>query len=533
MKAIVRLGIPGLLIVALMAGLLSPAQSDVSIVSYQGSITGTGQTVPLTLSGQSTCSINFAGSGSGLTDVAQGSTDNGVTWTSVSGFTNATGTGSGNAGYGNVANYTTKFRVNVTGLTGTLSYYEACGPSIGSITATFSGSVTAAVSPIPLPVSVVAPTATPSGAPGGAVLTQPVTNGSPFPVTTAAPQVLPSTANGLKVDIENLASPNPFPVTCVSGCSATGAYTTPLPIASAGVNTPTTPIPVVVGFPLCYVPAGATPNVTGGNNTIIQCGSNGAQNVNVIGTVPVSLATTIPVNIASIPPVTPATTFPVSLATTVPVSFATVPPTAAPVASAGAAATAAPPVIAEITCAVPVGGTPNVTPGNSILAQCTIAGAQIVSPQATIPPQTLPATPSPQPLETSLPTLSTQMAQVGASQFQPLVSCSTYSANNTLWFKVTTATDTQIVGGVSGKIVYVCGYSVVGNGTNSGYFELSTSTTCASGFTEITAPVNYVAQSGYADEQMFAVYELPAGDALCYHSTSTGELDITVRATII
>lgn len=101
------------------------------------------------------------------------------------------------------------------------------------------------------------------------------------------------------------------------------------------------------------------------------------------------------------------------------------PGTPAPTASAGAPPTAAPPVVAQITCFVPAGAAPIVTGGNIVSALCDNAGNLLVKPViiSTPFPVTTPP-PAPTNAPTALPTATAgYLPAVGAAPVVAYLTC--------------------------------------------------------------------------------------------------------------
>lgn len=244
------------------------------------------------------------------------------------------------------------------------------------------------------------------GGGGNVVLTSPI----PLPVTVS---------NSPGVNVVNTPG-----FVCISGCSGSSAATTPLPIASTGAAPVASAVPAL-DYPACLVPAGATPSVTAGNTIVLQCGPNGALNVNIpapTATIPVSLAA-IPNPTSTVQVNTPAPCNTTNCSEVVfqataanlnaTVTVANTPGVvcvsgcsgaasmAFPIASAGAAPTSAPPVISQQTCYFPLGAAPTLVAGNIGPVQCDVNGRVITNPQ----PQSTLQVNTPPPIPTTpLPT---------------------------------------------------------------------------------------------------------------------------------
>lgn len=71
---------------------------------------------------------------------------------------------------------------------------------------------------------------------------------------------------------------------------------------------------------------------------------------------------------------------------------------------------------------------------------------------------------------------------------------------------------TQVIAAVTGKAIYVAGYTVVANAAVTVQWEYGTGTACATGTTALTGPMSFAANGGAAPRQTLFV---PSGDALC------------------
>ena len=134
------------------------------------------------------------------------------------------------------------------------------------------------------------------------------------------------------------------------------------------------------------------------------------------------------------------------------------------------------------------------------------------------------STPVPTAQVARFPVNALEHVQSGSNTI-PLITCT--GNQPTVPAQVTTATDTTVLAGSAGKIIYVCGLMASGAGVNTGYWEQSTSATCASGFTQVWGSYTLASSSGYNFMSPFAVFSLTSGDSLCWHSTSTGGTDLT------
>lgn len=132
------------LTLAASTGVATAQQAPLISQPFSMTTTGSGPIIPL--DGQSSCAISVYNAGVGLTLVPQASSDNGVTWTTVS----AIGSGSistfGNY-VGSVAGTgLTSFRFLITALSsGSVSGNEVCSGAIGS--ETVSGGTVTAIQP--------------------------------------------------------------------------------------------------------------------------------------------------------------------------------------------------------------------------------------------------------------------------------------------------------------------------------------------------------------------------------------------------
>jgi hypothetical protein len=143
-----------LLTLALAAGLAPlAAVADVQTLVVQGTISATGPTQPVLLSGQNSCAVTLSGSGTGITLVPQATSDtqtNIVNGTAV--WSTASAINGGAISYNGVqTNYVgsvastgiTGFRINVTSYSsGSASYTLTCSPSLGMMTVSTMGTQT-------------------------------------------------------------------------------------------------------------------------------------------------------------------------------------------------------------------------------------------------------------------------------------------------------------------------------------------------------------------------------------------------------
>jgi len=81
---------------------------------------------------------------------------------------------------------------------------------------------------------------------------------------------------------------------------------------------------------------------------------------------------------------------------------------------------------------------------------------------------------------------------------------------------VATASTLTIQALSAGKSIYVCKLFIYGGGTTTATLEQSTSSTCASGLTAITGPINLTASSGWVEPAGVAPnYVTASSDSLC------------------
>lgn len=213
-----------------------------SLVTLTGSITATGTTAWLPLSGQTACTVVLAGTGTGMTIVPEGASDQPPS-TAVTISNIGSGSMSANGAYPSTTGISqfalTGIRLNITGFSaGTETYTIACS---NAQTGTTTGTVT-----IPTPLPVVVPTSAiggaipvipycPSGAPG-------VSSGAyPCKINSSGQLSVTIDAQGLSPIVVNTPAPAP---TGTTGAVATEphAYT-----VLATANPTSTPLPVKTG----------------------------------------------------------------------------------------------------------------------------------------------------------------------------------------------------------------------------------------------------------------------------------------------
>ena len=85
-----------------------------------------------------------------------------------------------------------------------------------------------------------------------------------------------------------------------------------------------------------------------------------------------------------------------------------------------------------------------------------------------------------------------------------------------------TAALLQIVAGVAGKSIYICGWHIT-NTTSAGTFAFSygTGTNCGTGTTTLVPALNVSNTAPSTDHIEYAFVQLPVGQALCQNSTAT------------
>jgi hypothetical protein len=94
---------------------------------------------------------------------------------------------------------------------------------------------------------------------------------------------------------------------------------------------------------------------------------------------------------------------------------------------------------------------------------------------------------------------------------------------------ITTATDTQLIAGVSGRNIYVCDYSISFNGTGNIYLEQATSGTCAT-LTQLDQTWYGVANAGkIAANPYYTGISIVAGGQLCVNTSAAIAVDIAVN----
>ena len=433
---------------SLFPAAVGDAQAASSVVSQPFSMTNVGQGPALVLAsgGYSTCTITLYGPASGnVTLVPQVSADQGATLTTASTIGGGSITGPG-VYTGNIANTaaSTTFTFAITSLTGTASGVETCSAAVG--TSVVSGTVTAQVSPIPLPVTCSTPcnfnTAPPPATVPPTALPAATAGASP---TAAPPSVAQITCLYPVGGTPNITAGNEIAVQCnangavqVVGTVNTApppntAPPTALPVATAGAS-PTAAPPTIAEI-TCVTPLGGTPNVTAGHSIAVQCNAAGQELV--------ALGAVAPVN-PTISPQVAVTSLPVQAALMVWNSgfnkFVYV-----------------------------SGGNGEAEPGYNPIAAAicnnTIAETCIgINPAASPVPQTGVVLPS-------------AVAQNSAAANGPtfLTEC-----DQSVVVNISTATTTQIVAVSGTTSIYVCGYQlqIISGTTPSFYFEYGTSTSC-------------------------------------------------------
>ncbi len=302
------------------------------------------------------------------------------------------------------------------------------------------------------PVTVIAPTSTPSGAPAGAVDVRPVINLTPFPVGTPPPVVFPYATTSPNTLNANVNTPAP----CATPTCATLVFpgVTPWPVTTAPPFVPANPLPVTT-------PAPCTSGTC--TSTVVQpTGTNLHAVLDTTSTTAVTQATGTNLH------------------------------------------------------AVLDSGTTTVTQATGTNLHAVIDSG-VVSPAATIAPQTVTATPSPTAAPTLLPVEGFNQAQ-GSTGWLPLI-----FGDQSVVISDASSGETQLVALASGKKIYVTGLSFQSAGIVNVNFALATGASCASP-TAMTGAYPEVANSGISLPVSFVPYFIiPAGDALCINlSASVG-----------
>ena len=231
---------------------------------------------------------------------------------------------------------------------------------------------------------------------------------------------------------------------------------------SGGTITATTTATAFSGN-VASLPVGAYFTWSGNSGTLyawMTCTS--ATGAAVIASVPpVTLITPVPVTQASVPWNVQCTS-----AANCPNNSTIVAPTGAlPVASAGASPVTGVNGISQNTCAVPAGGTPNVTGGNEVAMQCNANGQQLVH--------------DPAPVFTALQSVTTPAPLASQSPFPWPAHVNLYAGSGTNLYvgtypdtittstNITSATTTQVLAGVASQNMYVFFVAAALSGTNS------------------------------------------------------------------
>jgi hypothetical protein len=395
-------------------------------------------------------------------------------------------------------------RATYTGNSGTIAGTFTCS---GSITAGSGsgggGSVTQGTIPWVVSLPTNQPVACISGCAGSATI--PPENSTPIlPAATSLPVIGQNYWwNGVNWIADSASSPMPAIVntpapcatpTCASvvyqgtspwvvNTAAPGAAATPssgpLPTASAGAAVPAL-APYSFDYLACFVPAGATPNATGGNAIAVQCDSNGAMDVDIPNP-----SATIPVHDSA--PVQPSPLYTQPVTTPAPVGTIGVVQQAAPLATTPVSTPSSAPLPTATTgAAVPTQGvnesaylncifsgiaaSPNVTGANAISAQCDKNGDFYVNTNTT---STL------------------NVGTSGAGLPAPINLCS-LSATISI---AATAGTTQLVGLVAGQKVRICSFSVyIVSGTLPSFsFLYGTGAACVTGPVQLTGTYGGIA----------------------------------------
>ena len=136
---------------------------------------------------------------------------------------------------------------------------------------------------------------------------------------------------------------------------------------------------------------------------------------------------------------------------------------ALPVASAGASPVTGVNGISQNTCAVPAGGTPNVTGGNEVATQCNANGQQLVhDPAPVFTALQSVTTPAPAPTTTG-GWVGTVGFNVGTGALYANNICDTFAMSGA----ISTAVTTLLITGTNNQSVYVCLAAWESTGTNA------------------------------------------------------------------
>lgn len=102
-------------------------------------------------------------------------------------------------------------------------------------------------------------------------------------------------------------------------------------------------------------------------------------------------------------------------------------------------------------------------------------------------------------------------AQMTISGSAPAVACNSSAAIDTA-----TSGNVQLVALTSGQTIYVCSYTMVADGTVAVQFIYGTGSACATGETDLTGPMAFVANSGASAGSGYGVlFRTAVSNALC------------------
>ena len=109
---------------------------------------------------------------------------------------------------------------------------------------------------------------------------------------------------------------------------------------------------------------------------------------------------------------------------------------------------------------------------------------------------------------------------VGHAQVRPYgapIAC-----NQAAYYDASTNGATQLVAGVTGKIIYICGYTLFGAGTANVSLTEGTGTNCGTGTITISPAFRLVTQIGVTDPSDYwrGLNTRIAGDALCINTSA-------------
>lgn len=431
------------------------------------SLNGSAQTLTFSgINGQSYCSVTVPGTETmgGGTITIKTTADNGANYFPVTGVPDL---GSGTSASSTITVAGTKLSFPVSAQTGfELVLSGATGASINGTwqCSSGAGSLTSnnAVVTVSFPptqnVTVVGPTGVAPTASAGAAFPAAGVQVFDYPACLVPAGATPNVTGG---NAGNLVCDNN------GHLQVNVANVGPLPTASTGAAFPGS-TPQVPSYPICVVPAGATPNVTGGNIIAVQCQSNGGMVVGYGNNA--ALAT----------------------------------------ASAGAAPMGIGPRLHVYdNCFVPAGATPNVTGGNAIAVQCDTSGRV----QVNVGPTAISPAPN-------------GVAAIGYSSggADAPVICHSQAS---VYLATGQATETLLVPSASGKRIHICAIRITGIATAAAPVQLaSANTNVCGGETTLenyiisvsTAGVTVITQGTGVGEVMAPV---PVGLGLCFNNAAS------------